>query len=358
MHAFHDELVAPGTPDLPERFFDRFVFNLHATDATAPSILFGLGVYPPKDTVDGFVILVTESEQRNVRFSTALTATDGSSAGPLSWRVVEPMQTWHVALAPNPTAVEFDLTWRARTRAWFGEVGVNGGGEVTAAFDHLFQSGFYDGTLSIDGQTQQIEGWYGQRDRSRGVRSMSGGQGLHIWYQCQFADRCVGFLLVEDRRHRRLLLEGAVMHADGKLDTVVDVGHDLTFDDQLDLVSGRVTITTESGATYLIDADARAGGGYMAGGGYGGHHGKPMGRDHLEYDVYPLDGTVSPRSLDTSLTDRLASFMWDGRPGLGIFEFALTRSSSYAYHPTPECKSRGAAPSEQNRRDGPGGIGP
>ena len=25
-----------------------------ATDATAPSILFGLGIYPPKDTVDGF----------------------------------------------------------------------------------------------------------------------------------------------------------------------------------------------------------------------------------------------------------------------------------------------------------------
>ena len=33
------------------------------------------------------------------------------------------------------------------------------------------------------------------------------------------------------------------------------------------------------------------------------------------------------------LTDRLAMFTWDGRPGLGIFEFALTRSSSYRYEP-------------------------
>jgi hypothetical protein len=334
MDAFHDELVAPGTPDLHERFFDRFVFNLHATDATAPSILFGLGIYPPKDVVDGFVVVVTESEQRNLRFSTELSATDGSSAGPFAWRVVEPMKTWHVALGANPTGLEFDLTWRARTPAWFGEVGVRTGDEVTAAFDHLFQSGLYDGTLSIDGETQPIAGWYGQRDRSRGVRTMSGGQGLHVWYQAQFADRSVGFLLVENRQHGRLLLEGAVMHVDGTLDTIVDVAHDLEFDDQLDLVGGRVDVTTESGATYPIDADARAGGGYMAGAGYGGHHGRQVGRDHVEHDVYPLDGTVSPRTLDTSLTDRLASFTWEGQPGLGIFEFALTRSRSYAYQPT------------------------
>jgi hypothetical protein len=163
---------------------------------------------------------------------------------------------------------------------------------------------------------------------------MSGGQGLHIWYQAQFEDRSVGFLLVETRDHERLLLEGAVMHVDGKLDTIVDVGHDLQFDDQLDLVGGRVTVTTEGGATYEIDADASAGGGYMSGGGYGGHHGKPAGRDHVESDVYPLDGTVSPRTVDTSLTDRLAAFTWDGHPGLGIFEFALTRSRSYTYEPT------------------------
>ena len=328
--AFGDELVAPGTPDLPKRFFDRFVFNLHPTDATAPSILFGLGQYAPKDTVDGFAILVTETEQRNVRFSTELSATDGSSAGPFSWEVVEPMKTWHVKLAPNPTGLEFDLVWRARAPAWFGEVGV----ENTAKFDHLFQSGYYDGTLTIDGETQQIEGWHGQRDRSRGVRTMSGGQGLHIWYQAQFEDRSVGFLLVETRDHERLLLEGAVMHVDGTLDPITDVRHDLRFDENLDLVTGRVVVSTEGGASYEIDADARAGGGFMSGGGYGGHHGKPAGRDHVEHDVYPLDGSVSPRTVDTSLTDRLAAFTWDGHPGLGIFEFALTRSRSYTYEPT------------------------
>jgi hypothetical protein len=331
---FHDELVAPDAKGLPERFFDRFVFNLHSRESASPSILFGLGIYPPKDTVDGFAILVTDTEQRNVRFSTELSATDGTSAGPFSWRVVEPMQTWHVRLGPNPTGLEFDLEWRARAPAWFGEVAVKQGESVTAAFDHLFQSGYYTGTLTIDGIQQQVDGWYGQRDRSRGVRTMSGGQGLHIWYQAQFDDRSVGFLLVEDRSQGRLLLEGAVMHESGELDPIVDVLHDLQFTDDLDLKGGTVEVRTQAGATYRIDADASAGGGFMSGGGYGGHHGKPAGRDHLEHDTYPLDGSVSPRTLDSSLTDRLAAFTWDGRPGLGIFEFAHTRSSSYTYCPT------------------------
>ena len=279
------------------------------------------------------MILVNGTEQRNLRYSTELSATDWASAGPFSYEVVEPMKTWHVAVGPNQTGVEFDLTWRARTPAWYGEIAVKENGLLTAAFDHLFQSGFYDGTLTIDGETSQIEGWYGQRDRSRGVRTMSGGQGLHIWYQAQFADRSVGFILVEDRQHARRFLEGAVMHVDGGLDTIVDVGHDLHFDENLDLVTGRVEVATESGARYVIDTDASAGGGYMAGGGYGGHHGRPAGRDHVEHDVYPLDGSVSPRTVGTSLTDRLAAFTWDGQPGLGIFEFALTRSPSYTYRP-------------------------
>jgi hypothetical protein len=124
------------------------------------------------------------------------------------------------------------------------------------------------------------------------------------------------------------------MHNDGRLDPIVDVGHDLEFDENLDLERGRVKVTTEGGETYLIDADATAGGGYMSGGGYGGHHGKPQGPDHVEHDVYPLDGSVSPRSVDTSLTDRLATYTWDGRQGTGIFEFALTRSPKYTYQPT------------------------
>src|ERR1700712_2226705 len=162
--SFADELVSGATTDLPERFFDRFVCNLHQTDSATPSIIFGLGIYPPKDTVDGFVVLVTDTEQRNLRFSTELSATAGDGAGPFSWRVIEPMKTWHVALGPNETKLEFDLTWRARTPAWFGDVTVRDGDRVVSSFEHLFQSGFYDGTLSIDGLEQDVHGWDGHTE--------------------------------------------------------------------------------------------------------------------------------------------------------------------------------------------------
>ncbi|MGW6199760.1 hypothetical protein ACWF0M_26655 [Kribbella sp. NPDC055110] len=301
--------------------FDRFMFNLHPADATAPCVILGAGAYPDHKRTDGFMIACIADEQRNLRFGSTI---DGSSCGPLTWQVED--STWHLTLGANPAGVEFDLTWRARTPAWSGDITV---GESTR-FEHLFQSGRYGGTLTIDGAAQQVDGWYGQRDRSRGVRTMSGGHGLHLWHQAQFPDRSVGFLLVEDRSGERLLLEGAVMHTDGRLDPVVDVRHGLVFDDTLDLRSGTVAVTTKA-TSYTIDVDASGRGALMAGGGYGGRHGSLQG---LEYDVYPLDGTVTPRTVGTSLTDRLCEFDHGGTPGIGIFEFALTRSPSYMYRPT------------------------
>ncbi|HEY1920575.1 MAG TPA: hypothetical protein VGH27_33820 [Streptosporangiaceae bacterium] len=332
--AFHDALVTAGTGGLPDRFFDRFVFNLHPAGAGGPLVIFGLGVYPARDVVDGFALLVTEPEQRNLRFSTELSATEGTNAGPFSWATVEPMRTWRARLRPNPAGLEFDLTWRARTPAWTGELTVANTDGSMSSFAHLFQSGRYDGTLSVDGQPRPVQGWYGQRDRSRGLRTMAGGQGLHIWFQAQFPDRSIGFVIAETRQHEPLLTEGAVMHESGDLDLVTGVRHGLRFDAGLDLMAGTVEVSTASGAVYLMTADASGRGGYMSGAGYGGQHGRPMGRDHVEHDVYALDGSVSPRTLDSALTDRLAAFTWNDTPGSGVFEFALTRSNSYTYQPT------------------------
>lgn len=339
--AFHDALVTPGDLDgLPPGFFDRFVVNLHPVDATAPSVLIGCGLHPVRGTVDGFAILVTPTEQRNARFYTDLSVTDWSSCGALSWEVVSPNREWRLMLGDNPTGMTFDVTWRARAPYWWGSVEVDNPAGGATSFDHLFQSGLVTGSLVVDGVETGVDGWYSQRDRSRGVRTMAGGQGLHVWYQAQFPDRSVGFLLVESRDGSRIMLEGAVMHAgpaddplSGTLDDIVDVRHALVLDD-LDLRGGTVEVTTSSGAVYLIACDGTAGGGFMAGGGYGGHHGKAKGVDHVEGETWPLDGSVSQRTLDSSLTDRLATFDWDGTPGSGIFEHALSRSSSYAYVPT------------------------
>ncbi|MEI2778303.1 MAG: hypothetical protein V9G19_20510 [Tetrasphaera sp.] len=333
--SFHDQPVLPAEADgLPERFFDRFMFNMHAVDGSPPEIIVGCGLYPPRDVADGFVLLATETEQRSLVHSTELSDTDWRSAGPFSFECVTENQEWRLRLGPNETGLEMDATWRARAPYSWSRVDVDNASDEATSFDHLVQSGHYSGTITIHGQQRSIDGWYGQRDRSRGVRTMQGGQGLHIWYQAQFPDRCVGFLLVESRTGERMLLEGAVMHTDGEVDDIVDVTHDLIFDDGLDLRSGTVLVQTRAGRSYRIHADASARGLYLAGAGYGGHHGKARGRDFREASVWPLDGSVTPRQLDSSLTDRLATFDWEGTAGSGIFEFALSRSNSYTYRPS------------------------
>lgn len=331
---FHDPLVGPEVSDLPNGFFDRLMFNLHPVDALAPSVIMGFGIYPAKDTADGFVVVSGAHEQRNLRFSTLLSATNRDGAGPFRFEVLEPNELWRLRLVPNEIDAEFDVTWRARTPAWFGEVAVTNTSAERTSFDHLFQSGRYEGTLRVGDQRYDVDGWYGQRDRSRGVRTMSGGQGLHIWYQAQFPEFSIGFLLVETRSQERILLEGAVMHESGVLDPITDVRHALSFTPDLDLVEGDVAVETAAGERYLVHADGRAGGGYMAGAGYGGHHGVSAGIDHIESDRYPLDGSVSPRSLDSALTDRLCAFTLGDVRGSGIFEFASTRSSKYQYRPS------------------------
>jgi hypothetical protein len=72
----------------------------------------------------------------------------------------------------------------------------------------------------------------------------------------------------------------------------------------------------------------------MAGGGYGGHHGRHLGRDHLEHDTYPLDGSVGPSTLDSALVDRATRFSCGGEVGFGILEFARSRSLGYTYRPS------------------------
>jgi hypothetical protein len=51
-------------------------------------------------------------------------------------------------------------------------------------------------------------------------------------------------------------------------------------------------------------------------------------------EIYVLDGSVDQRALDSSLTDRVSIFDWNGVRGTGIFEFALTRSASFEYAAT------------------------
>lgn len=326
----HDDLGGwPSGSEQVPGFFDRFYFNLHGPTSPVPFVMVGSGRYPQAGVSDGYLIAVVDGQQRNLRFAGASAERE---VGPLRWEVAEPFGQWHVAVGPNELGVELDVVWRARSAMWETRpVVLADGSGGTARFEHGFQSGRYEGELRIDGERFDVSGWLGQRDRSRGVRPVSGGQGLHLWVQAQMPDRTVSLMLDVDRDHRPTMLDGAVLPNGGVGDRIVAVEHDLTFTDDLEVTDGTMVVETAGGTRLELEIDGSLGG-FLSGGGYGGWHGKH--RDPIvESERWELDGSVTPRGLDTPLTDQPAVFRsrTDGVHGTGVFEFAHTRSTAYRY---------------------------
>lgn len=306
--------------------FDRFYFNLHAPVVPSPiAVITGVGVYPPKGLVDGYVCTLVDGEQRNLRFSQGL-----GEDGPLRWATVEPGRRWHLALAPNDSGVELDVEWTAR--APLHVVDEYRAGE--SVYDHAFQSGRYTGTLTVDGRSIDVGGWLGQRDRSRGFRQVRDRLGLHLWLQAQLPGESVGVLYNEDRAGNAAHCDGAVMGEDGTHDRIVGVRHDLTFDDGLELQRGSAVLELASGAVRELTLESTGRGLYMDGAGYGSFHGTDHGGPVVEQERWPLDGSRTPRTLGFPITDAFCAFTCDGVAGSGVTEYALTRSTSYAYRAT------------------------
>ncbi|MBB4663885.1 hypothetical protein [Conexibacter arvalis] len=330
-----DLLIGEPPVGSSERFFDRFYFNLHGPEPT-PLIMIGAGSYPNRQVVDGYLIRVDGGRQRNVRFSNESGRLPATGVGPLSWEIVEPLRAWRLVVGENPAGFELDVVWRARTNPWETErIVLDDGRGGVSDFAHFFQSGSYEGTLVLDGERRDVTGWLGQRDRSRGVRLVSERGGLHTWIQAQFPDCSVAVLFNLDRENAVTHCDGAVLGVDGVDDPLVSGRHAVEIDDGLDCPRAAFEFTTASGRTLRLDVDATPGGGFLSGGGYGGWHGRRRGADVVEHETWTLDGTVTPRTLDTPMTDRPARFVLDGATeGVGVFEFAVTRSPRYVYRPS------------------------
>jgi hypothetical protein len=323
--AFRDALD-PDATDRPD--FDRFYFNLHGTSRSPLFLVMGAGVYPQAGLVDGYLCAVIGVEQRNLRASDAIA--DGS-VGPMAWEVLEPRHSWRLSVAPNPTGVELDVVWTARAPVHEVEqYRVEGASD----YSHYFQSGRYAGEISIDGRVIPVQGWLGQRDRSRGRRGVRDRLGLHLWIQAQLEEECIGFLYNEDRDGRPVHLDGAIMREDGGVVRIAAVRHALEFSDDFELRSGRFDIELDDGNVRDLTMESTGGGLYMAGAGYDGWHGVDHGPACVEHDRWPLDGTRTPRNLGIGFTDALCGFRSGPARGSGIAEYALTRSPQYVYTAT------------------------
>ncbi len=142
-------------------WFDRFYQCLIAPDR-ARMLVLGIGLYPNRDAIDGYACLLSESEQRNLRFGDRLGPGEiAQEVGPVRWEVPEPGRVWRSRIGANSEGFELDGIWTARNRAWVETpiVNTHESGPGTE-FAHFSQPGRWSGELRIDGESIDIEGWH------------------------------------------------------------------------------------------------------------------------------------------------------------------------------------------------------
>lgn len=182
--------------------YDRYFFNGYSSDG---SIFFAvaLGVYPNRGIIDAAVCVVIDGVQHSVFASDRLGDDRRRTAvGPITIDIMEPMST--IAITVDSSAIEqgtvgLDAVFSARTPP-IEEPRFSNHEMALGVFDYTryTQFGDWTGTATVEGETIDLAGTQGCRDRSWGQR---GGRGTEaapvmpqffwLWTPINFGDRAV-----------------------------------------------------------------------------------------------------------------------------------------------------------------------
>ena len=136
----------------------------------------GLRLHANNNVMDGYAGAIHGGVQRNVRVSRALRPrTNDLEVGPVRVEIVDPMQVQRLVVAPNESGVEWDvrITAPAPMVAESPHVQYRHG----VVLNHLIRytgATRAEGWISIDGERLEVDGWFGARDHSWGIRSTMG----------------------------------------------------------------------------------------------------------------------------------------------------------------------------------------
>ncbi|MCU1504753.1 MAG: hypothetical protein JWM12_4107 [Ilumatobacteraceae bacterium] len=342
VHQTSQPVMVVATSD--RNFYDRYYFNLFAKDQDL-FVTAGLGQYPNLGVVDGFVAATRGSVQHVVRASRELGGDRmDTSVGPISVNVIEGLKRLRLRLEPNEGPIELDVEWTPSIPAFLEARHVNRRGvRITTETSRFAQTGFWSGTMSIDGTTFEVEPtrWWGGRDRSWGIRPVGEPEpvvrrageetGGFLWLYCtmQFESSTVICILQEDRHGARSLEQAVRVWTDParEPEAYSHIEHDIEF------VSG--TRRVEVLRLHMRDGNDRSitiegrpfGASYLSlGTGYGAErewrHGMYQGPETVQHRAYDLsDADVMRASY--GLIDNVATFEVDGAQGYGLLENAV-----------------------------------
>lgn len=247
-------------------------------------------------------------------------------AGPMTWTCVEPLQHWRMDLESNPSGVAWEMHYTPRAPMWeLLPMHVEVDGRVTVDMFHMKESGSWTGWFEVDGERTSIDGWYGGRDRTFGVR-VADEIDFWLWLDIGFEDRAIQAWVIESHDGTVQYVDGGITHVDGTLSKrLVAIDHDTTFDgDRKRPARSTLVFTDEDGTTYRVEgvADHQHVNVYygqplptlaLESFGDGGYLG------HFPWDSSDRDQLTALESGAMSI-DQLMRFELDGMVGHGIFE--------------------------------------
>lgn len=327
------------------RFFDRYWFC--GADPDGGTAFFaGFGRYPNMGTCDAFLSVLDGTRQHNLRAAEQprepagdadpFSASVGSAA---QVKVLEPFRRIALSFDAPDDGVQARLEFHSDHLPHLERHHVElQRARVLQDQQRYVQVGRWEGWISVGGKRHQIDGWWGDRDHSWGVRVDVGGleppdmservRSLTVWCSFSTASRRGVFQLRE-------YADGRPRYVDGTLERpgesaplrVVDIAHEIAFHPETKIYRhARIQVRLEDGDTVEVTAEplterpwAGRGGGYSRGFRDGKGFGARRG-DVVEYDVYDLGDPekvlLEGAPVPPGHREQLARVTVDGEPGI------------------------------------------
>lgn len=327
--------VALPDPSWAERAFFTFC------DPDRFGIDIGMSLYPNSDVLESYAIVALPGRQLSLRAARDLAGGRWPpAAGPVRMDVLEPLRRWRLVCEENEGGIAFDLEFSARAAGYeCRSPRIHKAGELVYDNVNVFQTGRYSGVLRADGETFELAGRPGHRDRTWGVRASGEGRirrGLLVWLDAELADVAVMALLHERHDGTVVRLAGAVSREGGDPVEVVELEHDLSFDyESRQLAGARFRLRDAGGESWEVEAEPRlrlflAGGGYTSDERRRGRLGTPFWSERWDTDDPEL-----VRRVD-GLNDNLCVMRCGGRVGHGTVETLIGEHDRYRVAPLPD----------------------
>ena len=162
---------------------DGYYFTLG--DAESGVTMFsGLRLYPNTDVMDGYVCLVVDGQQHNVRASRRLRPrNDDLAVGPFRVEIVEPLAVLRTSCVDDGTGVSYDLEWTAHHEPYMEEEVIRwSGGRLVYQRSNYDQCMCVRGRITVGDKVIEVDGdsWVGVRDHSWGLGRTGGATAASI----------------------------------------------------------------------------------------------------------------------------------------------------------------------------------